>query len=72
MNLCWKYFVPIGIVLIIGEVIWMYFIREGEALDSLTRISLFFFAIFGLLYFFYKVYVNLKKVRAKIYLNPFV
>jgi NADH-quinone oxidoreductase subunit H len=72
MGLCWKYFVPIGIILIVGEVIWMYYVKDGSTIDYITRTSLLTITILGILYFFYRVYKNLKEVNAKIYLNPFV
>ena len=72
MSLCWKYLVPIGFISAIGNLIWMYFVRPNSTADIVTRYIMTLLGLFIVLLFFYKVYKNLRYVKAKLYLNPFV
>lgn len=72
MDVCWKYLVPIGLFCSIGIVLWMYFVPENSLVDTTVRITMASLSGLVVLYFFYRVYRNLKVTKAKIYANPFV
>lgn len=69
MSLCWKYFVPIAFVCLIGNAVWMVLLPEGSLF---VRYLLFFGAVATILYFFYRVIYQLRFTRATIAVNPFI
>ncbi|MDH4198970.1 MAG: NADH-quinone oxidoreductase subunit NuoH [Spirochaetia bacterium] len=72
MDICWKYMVPIGLFASIGILLWMYFVPEKSLADTIMRYSMTSFGGLTILYFFYRVFQNLRVTKAKIYANPFV
>lgn len=69
MGMCWKYFVPIGFVCVVGNALWMLLYPAGSLF---TNYLLFFGAIACLLYFFYRVGYQLRYSRSEIHVNPFI
>jgi len=69
MGMCWKYFVPIGFVCVLGNAVWMVMLPEGSLF---MRYFLFFGAIVTIGYFFYRVAYQIRFSRATVHLNPFL
>lgn len=69
MEMCWKYFVPIGFVCLIGTALWMLWFPEGSLFINYT---LFLGAFAVVLYFFYRVGYQLWYTRSPVHLNPFM
>ncbi len=69
MSLCWKYFVPIGFVCMIGTALWMILLPEGSLFVSY---ALFLAAIVTVAFFGYRVIYQLRFTKSPIHLNPFV
>ncbi len=69
MNLCWKYFVPIGFVCVLGVALWMILFPQGI---SWLRYLLCAVAGLVVVYYFYRVWWQLKATRSEVLLNPFV
>jgi NADH-quinone oxidoreductase subunit H len=69
MEVCWKYLVPIGFVCVMGVALWMIAFPGG-----VPWVTYLLAAGAGaiLLYYFYRVYWQLKFTKAEVYLNPFV
>jgi len=72
MDICWKYMVPIGFFIVMGTVLWVYFVPDNSQVDFITRIVMTAISTWILIYFVYRVYRNLKITKAKIHLNPFL
>ena len=69
MVMCWKYFVPIGFVCVLGNALWMLLLPQGSLFVSYL---LFFAALAVVGYFFYRVAFQLRYSKAEIHLNPFI
>jgi NADH-quinone oxidoreductase subunit H len=69
MNMCWKYFVPIGFVCVVGVALWMIFLPQGA---PWVRYLLTALAGLTMAYYFYRVYYQIKVSHSEITLNPFV
>jgi len=69
MGICWKYFVPIGFVCVLGNALWMVLLPEGSLF---MRYLLFFGAVATIAYFFYRVGYQIRFSRATVHLNPFL
>lgn len=69
MDLCWKYLVPIAFVCVLGVALWMIFLPEGAPWVTYLLTAL---AAWVVLYYFYRVYWQIRFTKAEIQLNPFV
>ncbi|HCU25701.1 MAG TPA: NADH-quinone oxidoreductase subunit NuoH [Deltaproteobacteria bacterium] len=69
MSVCWKYLVPIGFFCVIGTAVWMMVFKQGW---PLARYALTGLTGLILIYYFYRVYWQIKTSRAQVQLNPFV
>lgn len=69
MEICWKYLVPIAFVCVLGVALWMIFFPEGVAW---MRYLLSALAAWVVIYYFYRVYWQLKFTKAELKLSPFV
>lgn len=69
MSLCWKYFIPIAFICLIGNAVWMVLLPNGSVWASY---ALFFGAVLTALYFCYRVIYQLRFSRASIDMNPFI
>ncbi len=69
MSLCWKYLVPIGFFCVMGVAVWMLLFPQGV---PWMRTFLTILAGITLVYYFYRVYYQIKASNAEIQLNPFV
>jgi len=69
MSLCWKYLVPIGFVCVMGSAAWLMLFPEGA---PSVRYLLSGLAALITIYYFYRVYWQIKVSRSEIELNPFV
>lgn len=69
MSLCWKYFIPIAFVCLIGNAIWMVLLPAGSVI---VNYLLFAGAAATVLYFCYRVVYQLRFSKATIEVNPFI
>jgi NADH-quinone oxidoreductase subunit H len=67
MSLCWKYFVPIAFVNMIGTAIWVAIWPEGNAV---TGYILFALGVVGLILFTRRVIYYFRQSQMELYLNP--
>jgi NADH-quinone oxidoreductase subunit H len=72
MELCWKYLVPLGFVVLIGTAVWETFVPRHGALALAVRLALFAVALLVTVLFVLRVRYNLKDTNAQIRLNPIV
>lgn len=69
MDICWKYLVPVAFVCVMGVALWMVVWPEG--LPWVTYL-LFGGAALTVVYYFYRVFWQLRYTRAPLEFNPFV
>lgn len=69
MEICWKYLVPVAFVCVLGVSLWMILFPEGL---TWVRYLLSALAFWVILYYFYRVYWQLKFTKAELKLTPFV
>ncbi|HKX11628.1 MAG TPA: NADH-quinone oxidoreductase subunit NuoH [bacterium] len=69
MTLCWKYLVPIGFICVIGAALWLILFPQGA-----PKVSWLLFGVSALLtiYYFYRVWWQIRTARAEVQLTPFV
>jgi len=70
MNMCWKYLVPLGIILFLLTALWRVFIPA--ALNEFTGFVMFGVGLFLVIVFFIKVAKTLKQGPFEVYPNPFI
>jgi len=69
MGLCWKYLVPVSFVNLVAMTLWMILIPA-----NVTNIVAILMTVFGasiLMYYFYRIYWQLKTANMKLRFNPF-
>jgi NADH-quinone oxidoreductase subunit H len=67
MSLCWKYFVPISFVDMIGTAIWVAIWPYG---NPVAGYILFALGVFGLVLFTRRVIYYFRESKMELYLNP--
>ena len=67
MSLCWKYFVPISFVNMIGTAIWVAIWPEGNAVTGYILLAL---GVVGLILFTRRVIYYFRQSHMELYLNP--
>jgi NADH-quinone oxidoreductase subunit H len=67
MGLCWKYFVPIAFVNLLGAMIWFAIFPHGSLI---VRVGMFLFGVAVVLYFFTRVAFHLRRARPELLLSP--
>jgi NADH-quinone oxidoreductase subunit H len=67
MSICWKYFVPIGFVNMIGTAIWVAFFPRGS---RLMEMAMFAFAIAVVAAFAWRVAYFTRRSRMELYFHP--
>ncbi|MBI1909911.1 MAG: NADH-quinone oxidoreductase subunit NuoH [Deltaproteobacteria bacterium] len=67
MALCWKYLTPIGFVCVLGTAVWMVLLPQGSLF---TRYFLLSLALVTLLYFFWRVYYQLRYSNVALDFRP--
>ena len=67
MSLCWKYFVPISFVTLLGAMIWFTIFPHGSVI---VRVGMFLFGVAVVLYFFTRVAFHLRRARPELLLSP--
>lgn len=72
MGICWQYLIPIGFVASLGTIVWMYFVPQASMADYIMRYVIAIFGGFVVLYFFYRVYKNIKETGGQVHLNQFM
>jgi len=70
MNMCWKYLVPLGMLLFLLTAFWHVFVPQ--AVNELTGFVMFGVGIFLVALFFIKVGKTLKQGPFQIYPSPFI
>ena len=67
MSICWKYFVPLGFIDMIGTAIWVAFFPQGSRLTELTMFALgiAIVAVFG-----WRVAYFTRRARMELYFHP--
>lgn len=69
MEVCWKYLVPIGFVCVIGVALWMILFPEGAPTVTYLLTGL---GALVMLYYFYRVFWQIRFTKSQVQLNPFV
>jgi len=72
MELCWKYLVPLGFVVVLGTAVWEVFVPMQSPVALALRVALFLVALFVAVRFVIRVRYNLRDTNARIHLNPIV
>lgn len=67
MSLCWKYFVPIGFMNMIGTAVWMVVWPQQR---SPARYLMFFLGVVIVVQFFRRVRFHLRRARPEMYYSP--
>lgn len=67
MTVCWKFFVPIAFVNMIGAMVWFVLFPHGS---HLVRAGMFLFGVAIVLYFFARVAFHLRRARPVLHLSP--
>ncbi len=67
MSLCWKYFVPIGFLNMIGTAVWMVVWPQQR---SPARYLMFFLGVVIVVQFFRRVRFHLRRARPEMYYSP--
>ncbi len=70
MNMCWKYLVPLNILLFLLTALWRVFVPQG--INELTGFVMFAVGLFLLAVFFVKVGRTLKEGPFQVYPSPFI
>ena len=66
MTLCWKYFVPIAFVNMIGAMFYFVLLPQGS---MVVRTGMFLFGVATLIYFFARVAFHLRRARPQLHLS---
>jgi NADH-quinone oxidoreductase subunit H len=69
MTLCWKYFVPISFVDLIGSAVWVAIWPDGNPISGYIMFAL---GIVVMLLFIRRVIYYFRKSRMEMYLSPIV
>jgi len=72
MELCWKYLVPLGFVVLMGTAVWETFVPVRGPVVLALRIALFGVALAVVVRFMLRVRYNLRQAGARVHLNPIV
>ncbi|HZM15617.1 MAG TPA: NADH-quinone oxidoreductase subunit NuoH [Candidatus Krumholzibacteria bacterium] len=72
MELCWKYLVPMGFVVLVGTAVWETFVPRQGAAALAVRLALFLIAVAAGVRFMLRVRYNLRESGAQVRLNPIV
>ena len=72
MELCWKYLVPLGFVVVMGTAAWEVFLPDNSPVALGISIALFVAALVVIARFMLRVRYNLRQTGASIRLNPIV
>jgi NADH-quinone oxidoreductase subunit H len=72
MELCWKYLVPLGFVVVMGTAAWEAFVPGRSVAALVVSIALFAAALLVLARFVLRVRYNLRTTQARVRLNPIV
>src|SRR5712692_9634851 len=67
MSICWKYFVPLGFIDMIGTAIWVAFLPHGSRLMGLVMFAL---AIAIVAAFGWRVAYFTRRARMELYFHP--
>lgn len=69
MALCWKYFVPMAFLDMLGAMVWIAVFPEGSAI---ARVGMFLFGVAVALYFLGRVAFHLRRARPELYWSPII
>src|SRR3984893_2090366 len=67
MSICWKYFVPVGFIDMIGTAIWVAFFPDG---NRLMELAMFALGIAEVAAFAWRVAYFTRRAKMEVYLHP--
>jgi NADH-quinone oxidoreductase subunit H len=67
MSICWKYFVPLGFINMIGTAIWVAFFPQGSRLMAMVMFAL---GIAIVAAFVWRVAYFTRRARMELYFHP--